>query len=219
MAVLDIKYDLNLETTEIDGKRHYITPEGNVYPSMTTILSRNEKGDQLKKWIEKVGVAEAERIRNNSAALGTAMHELAEAHIRGLPQPKASWQAVDRWHDIKPIVDNDVGRVFGIETALYTDTLKIAGRTDLVGEYKGIPAVIDFKNARRKRKREMITNYFLQCAGYAYMWYERTKDPETCPRQIVIIMTVENEGAEVFVENVKPWVEPLKEVIERCYYE
>lgn len=212
MAILDIRYHLDLDTTEVNGKRHYICPNG-VYPSMTTVLSAAEKDDTLKNWIAKVGVEEAERIRNNSAELGTEMHNLLEAHIRGEPYPKAGFQALDRFGDIRPALDNDVGRVFGIETALYSDVLKIAGRADLVAEYKGVPSIIDFKNARRKRKRSMITNYFMQCSGYAHMWWERTKDEETCPRQTVILMAVAGEGLEVFVEPIKPWIQPLKDVI------
>lgn len=213
MAILDIRYHLELDTTEVNGKRHYMTPEGNVYPSMTTVLSAAEKDDILKNWIAKVGVKEAEKIRDASATLGTEMHNLLEAHIRGEPYPKAGFQAKDRFGDIKPALDNDVGRVFGIETALYSDTLKIAGRADLVAEYKGVPSIIDFKNARRKRKRSMIDKYFMQCSGYAYMWWERTQDQETTPRQTVILMAVAGEGLEVFVEPITPWIEPLKKII------
>jgi len=217
VAILDLRYDVQLNTTEVNGKRHYVTPEGATYPSMTTVLSAQEKPEQLLKWIAKVGEKEAEKIRDRSAALGTEMHEIAEAHIRGIPYPKTGYLALDRFNDLKPIIDKDVGRVFGLETALYSDTLKLAGRADLIAEYKGRPAIIDFKNARRPRTKDMISNYFMQCAGYAYMWYERTQDEETCPRQIVILMTVENEGATVFVENVKPWVQPLKDVVAEFY--
>lgn len=213
MATLALSYHLDLDTQEHNGKRHYVTPEGNLYPSMTTVLSAAEKDDTLKNWIKKVGVKEAERIRNNSAALGTEMHEALEAYIRGEPLPKIGFQALERFGDIKVELDANVGRVFGLETALYSDTLKIAGRADLVAEYKGVPSIIDFKNARRKRKRSMISNYFMQCSGYAHMWWERTQDMETTPRQTVILMAVAGEGLEVFVEPIGPWIPKLKRVI------
>ena len=205
-------FHIDLDTVEVDGKRHYITPENNRYPSMTTVLSSMEKGDQLQKWIQKVGVAEAERIRNDSAQLGTEMHNMLEAHLRGEPLPGGSFRAKERFQDIRPELDNNVGKVFAIETALYSDKLKMAGRTDLMAEYKGIPSVIDFKNARRRRKRDMISNYFMQGTGYAQMYWEMTGDVESTPRQIVILMAIAGEGLEVFVEPIKPWLGPLKDL-------
>lgn len=214
MAILNPNglFHLDLDTVEVDGKRHYITPEGNRYPSMTTVLSSADKGDQLVKWIERVGVAEAERIRNDSAALGTEMHNMLEAYLRGETLPKSGFRAKERFGDIRPELDNNVGTVYAIETALYSDTLKMAGRTDLFAEYKGVPSVIDFKNARRRRKRSMISNYFMQGTGYAQMYWEMTKDPKTTPQQIVILMAIAGEGLEVFVEPIQPWLAPLKEL-------
>ncbi len=206
-------FHLDLDTEDVNGKRHYKTPEGNLYPSMTTVLSAADKGDQLVKWIAKVGEKEAERIRNDSAELGTEMHNMLEAYLREEPIPSGSFRAKERFQDIRPELDNNVGKVFAIETALYSDRLKLAGRTDLFAEYQGIPSVIDFKNARRRRKRSMISNYFMQGAGYSQMYWDMTKDVESTPRQIVILMAIAGEGLEVFVEPIKPWIEPLNKVI------
>lgn len=219
MAFLSPKglFHIDLDTVEREGKRHYITPEGNIYPSMTTVLSSADKGDQLQKWIERVGEKEAERIRNDSAKLGTEMHNLLEAHLRSEPYPKAGFRAKERFQDIRPELDDNVGEVFAIETALYSDRLKVAGRTDLMAMYKGVPSVIDFKNARRPRKRDMISNYFMQGAGYAQMYWEMTRDEETCPRQIVILMAVAGDGLHVFVEPIKPWLNPLRDLAEKYH--
>ena len=43
-----------LKTKTVDKKRFYVTPEGNEYPSITTILSpRNKAG--IMKWRKRVG--------------------------------------------------------------------------------------------------------------------------------------------------------------------
>ena len=34
-----LHYLPELKTKTVDGKRHYVTPEGNHYPSITTVLS------------------------------------------------------------------------------------------------------------------------------------------------------------------------------------
>jgi genome maintenance exonuclease 1 len=42
-----------------------------------------------------------------------------------------------------------------------------AGTTDLIGSWKGKPAILDFKQSNKVKKREYITDYFLQLAAYA----------------------------------------------------
>ena len=60
-----------LETKTIDKKRYYITPEGNEYPSITTVLSpRNKEG--LMKWRKKVGNDVATHIANKACLLYTS---------------------------------------------------------------------------------------------------------------------------------------------------
>ena len=50
-----------IRTEYINGKRHYITPEGNNYPSITTVLGEFSKVN-IQKWRERVGEAEANKI-------------------------------------------------------------------------------------------------------------------------------------------------------------
>jgi genome maintenance exonuclease 1 len=44
---------------------------------------------------------------------------------------------------------------------------KYAGTTDLVGVYRGNPAIIDFKQSLKPKKHEWIQDYFHQLAAYA----------------------------------------------------
>ena len=44
---------------------------------------------------------------------------------------------------------------------------KYAGTTDMVGLYKGRPAIIDFKQTNKPKKREWIQDYLMQLAAYA----------------------------------------------------
>jgi hypothetical protein len=57
-----------------------------ILPSVTTILQStqsDEKRASLAKWRRKVGENEAEKIRDEAAKRGTAMHEFLEMHLRG----------------------------------------------------------------------------------------------------------------------------------------
>ena len=60
-----------------------------------------------------------------------------------------------------------------------------AGTADCVGTYGDVPSLIDFKTARRVKKREWIEDYFLQGCAYANAHNVMFN---TEIRQIVILM-------------------------------
>ena len=61
---------------------------------------------------------------------------------------------------------NKITEVWGLEVGLILDNL-FAGTADCVGTYDGIPSLIDFKTAKKIKKREWIGDYFLQGCAYA----------------------------------------------------
>ena len=66
--------------TADDGKRYYVTPDGNAYQSVTTLTGKvNEKA--IKAWREKVGEEEATKISTRAANRGTSMHKLCEKYL------------------------------------------------------------------------------------------------------------------------------------------
>jgi genome maintenance exonuclease 1 len=60
----------------------------------------------------------------------------------------------------------NVDEYWGCEVPLYYSGL-YAGTTDCVGIWKGQPAIMDFKQTNKPKKREWIDDYFLQLAAYA----------------------------------------------------
>ena len=70
----------DITTESIKGKRFYVTPEGNKYPSITTVLSnRNKKG--LMEWRKRVGNDVATYISTKSATRGTHVHTMCEDYL------------------------------------------------------------------------------------------------------------------------------------------
>ena len=51
----------DMPTTTVDGKRHYTTPNGDRYPSVTTVLS-SMSAEGIAAWRARVGTEEANRI-------------------------------------------------------------------------------------------------------------------------------------------------------------
>jgi hypothetical protein len=52
----------------------------------------------------------------------------------------------------------------------------------------------------------------MQCAAYAIMWEERTGMPIT---QLVVLIAVDDNEPQVFIEHRDNWVQPLLDVIEQ----
>ena len=200
---------LDLKTENVDGKRHYVTPDGNKYISITTLLSNLSKAG-IQKWRERVGAEEANRISTKASRQGTGVHSICESYIKNedgfldgrMPNEVEMFQSIESLLDC---IDN----VHCVEGALYSDELKLAGRTDLIAEFNGELAVIDYKTSRKIKTWEMCHSYFMQGAFYAHAYEEQTGIPVN---DIVIIMAVENEKPLLFRETKERWLNPLNEV-------
>jgi hypothetical protein len=161
-----------LERVDMETGRHYLDSNNKAVPSVTTILSGTSKSkDGLIQWRNRVGEEEADRVIKQSTDIGTAVHEAIENYLNG-----KSWNNFEDTHDqllAKKISDkfiNDglkgITDIWGLEVGLLLDNL-YAGTADCVGEYDGIPTLIDFKTAKKIKKRDWIEDYFLQGCAYA----------------------------------------------------
>ena len=154
----------------IDGKRHYDI-DSEKLPSVTTILSATqseEKKKSLADWRARMGAQSADRIRDVSAMRGTAMHRYLEAYIDGSGHKDLTSIGKEAEPMAKRIIESGLGEldeVWGQEVTLYYPGL-YAGATDIVGVYEGQPAIIDFKQTNKPKKREWISDYFCQLGAY-----------------------------------------------------
>ena len=154
----------------IDGKRHYDVGEEKL-PSVTTILSAtqsDEKRKSLADWKARMGPEFADRIRDLAAMRGTAMHRYLEAFIDGSGHKDLTSIGKEAEGMAKKIIESGLGEleeVWGQEVTLYYPGL-YAGATDIVGIYEGQPAIIDFKQTNKPKKREWISDYFAQLGAY-----------------------------------------------------
>ena len=200
----------DLQTENINGKRHYVTPQGNKYLSITSLLS-NLSAKGISEWRKRVGEAEANKITRQASGRGTRLHTLCEQYIENKESflEDALPDVIDMFYSINPFLDR-IDNVHVVEGALYSDELGVAGRTDLIAEFDGYLSVIDYKSSRKVKNWEMCHAYFMQGAFYAYAYEELTGTPLN---NIVIIMAVENDKPLLFRETRNRWLNPLKQVI------
>ena len=197
-----------LQAEYINGGRVYTTPEGNKYSSVTTVLGELSKAG-IQKWRKSIGEAEANKITGKASRRGTRLHSICESYIKNedgylegqLPDVLAMFQSIE------PIFKR-INNVHGVELGLYSDHLGLAGRTDLIAEFDGRLSVIDYKSSAKRKKYEHCYNYFAQCTAYAIMYEERTTIPID---QVVIIVAVESDEPQLFIEKRDSWVHRIWE--------
>jgi len=199
-----------LQSETINDKRYYTTPSGEKYPSITTVLSSLSR-DSIAAWRKKVGEEEANRISRTASNRGTKIHSIAEAYLNNEPHYMRDVMPnhKETFLTIRPLLDK-IDNIWYQECALYSDTLKVAGRVDCIGEYDGVLSVIDFKTSSRVKKKEDITSYFLQTTFYALALEEMIGNPVN---QIVIIMSVDDHSPLVFIEQTENYIDELVRVV------
>ena len=160
-----------LSRTSLDGKRVYQCPDGNAVASVTTILDSTKDKTHLLEWRKRVGEETAKRITKEASGMGTRMHKYIENYINdgswGTPGSNPySQQAFKMAQVVHENALKDVNEIWGSEVGLYFPKI-YAGTTDCVGQYKGNPCIIDFKQTNKPKKKEWVEDYFLQLVAYA----------------------------------------------------
>jgi CRISPR/Cas system-associated exonuclease Cas4 (RecB family) len=159
----------NCKQVNQNGKRVYLTPDGESLPSVTTILSATKDMTHLNEWKKRIGEEKAAQITREAAGVGTAMHSNLERFVAGIErQPGNNLVHVQANKMADIIIEqglSKVNEVWAMEQSLYFPGL-YSGTTDLVGVHDGEPAVMDYKQTNKPKKSEWIDDYRLQLVAY-----------------------------------------------------
>jgi genome maintenance exonuclease 1 len=207
-----------LSRTAKNGKRHYETPDGRTVPSVTTVLSATKDMTHLHAWRKRIGAEKAAQITQESANIGTVMHSSLEKHVKGEARKPGSNLIHQKAHAMaNVIIDNglkDVSEVWGSEVSLHYPEL-YAGTTDLVGVYKNAPAIMDFKQARKLKKKEWVEDYYLQLVAYSEA-HNKIYDTQIKTGRI-FICTQNNQFQTFDIDNYDQWVGKWYAKLEQYY--
>jgi ATP-dependent exoDNAse (exonuclease V) beta subunit len=193
--------------------RIYTVPSGKKYVSVTTVLSAVADKSWLQEWRKAVGEDVADQITRDAANRGSSLHNIIERHYRGelldIDRHSSGWNLYKSLliylKKIKPL---------SLELPLWSDHLRIAGRTDCIGIYEDRLSIIDFKSSRREKREEEINDYFLQCTLYAMMLYELLGIE--C-KQIVVLIGSEKGFPQVFKRETRTYVKEAVDAVKRYY--
>ena len=201
-----------IKATTTDGVRLYETPEGNHYPSITTVLSvRNKKG--LHDWRKRVGDDVANYVARKAANRGTAVHHMCEDYLNNdfdEEKHKKKFLPYVLFNQLRESVLRKVNDIYSQEAGLYSDKYKVAGRVDCIAEYDGELSIIDFKTSSKERSDEWNESYYIQASAYAEMFEERTG---IAINQVVILVVTEDGVVQEFVKNKTEYLPLLSDAI------
>ena len=200
-----------------DGVRLYETPEGNKYPSITTVLSiRNKKG--LHEWRKRVGNEVANYVARTAAARGTKVHHMCEDYLNNVyTNYPSKWEKHKKdflpyclFNQLKEQALCNIDGIYAQEAGLYSDKYKVAGRVDCIAKYNGTPSIIDFKTSSRERNDDWNENYYIQGSAYAEMFGERTGIEVS---QVVILVVTEDGTVQEFIKDKHNYLDALVESV------
>ncbi len=179
---------VNIKSVQAEFGRYYNTPDGEWYPSVTTIIGAfPEQG--LLDWKARVGPEEAARVGKAAAYRGQVMHNLCEQYLLNEPiDTNVNPMFFNLFTKIKTLLDKHVTTVYGIECPLYSTLMKTAGRCDSVAAWDNQPAILDFKSSTQHKRKEWVQGYFEQMSAYSAMFEERTG---VKARKLVVILATE----------------------------
>ena len=194
---------IEMNAQMVEGKRLYSTPDGNFYPSITTVIGNNAKKQAgLAKWRARVGKEKAAAISTRSASRGTAFHSITEDYLNkclDIDQYKDHPLPVIMFEQTKKTLDR-ISNIYLQEAALYSDNLEVAGRVDCIGEFDGELSIIDFKTSAEPKREVYLYDYFVQETAYACCLQELYG---ITVKQLVTIVACENGETQVVIKPPK----------------
>ena len=215
------------KTVSLNGKRYYDVGIDKLLPSVTTVIGEFADKSGIKHWIERVGADKAEKITKFSANRGTVMHQMIEYFLTSFEREERL-RLMEAREKIKGYCESEgftrderrmgerlfynfyntdtfdrIKRVDKLEEAVWsTKNGGFAGRTDAIYENQnGGIIILDFKTARKAKKRKWIDDYFLQASAYYIAYWEMTG--------------VKPEGGEIWISNEQEGFPQVFEIYEK----
>jgi ATP-dependent exoDNAse (exonuclease V) beta subunit len=215
---MKFNYTTEMRVDTLPTGRTYHTPSGS-YASITTILGKTSPNQVwLQRWKDNVGEEEAARISKAATDRGTLIHEYVEKYFNSediscsLAQEPTDIQFMT--NNLIKGVSSGIQEIYGQEQILWSNKYRYAGRTDMVGVWKGKPSIIDFKTSKKPKTDAQIRDYYLQCCSYAVAHNELFG---TGIKDAVVVITTETNTFQVFEKSLPPFLYELKNRINTFY--
>jgi len=205
----------NVKRILVDGTRYYVVEDKNVsYPSVTSVISFVNRA-KWADWQSKVGLEEANRKRKHSTTRGTNFHTLTEIYLKNEDYRSSKEYQVPlvnlMFNSAKKHLDNRISNIQLQEETMYSHKICLAGTVDLICDFDGELAVVDFKTAEKTKPEEWLEDYFVQLSAYWAMFSEKTGQ---APKKLVVFLVAENGEVQVVERtNIMDYLKTLQNYV------
>ena len=177
--------------TIMGNEQQYYVIDGEKLVRVSTVLSHCEDKTHLHRWKQRVGVEEANQIKNDAARLGTRVHKALEL-VKTDKQKLENYLLNMSEEDAKNVrhylgnyadFSNNFTPLFQEKKLHFKDPITLheyAGTPDAVGHIEddlyddkgnlileaGALVLIDYKNYKRQKHTKFLTKAFLQLGAY-----------------------------------------------------
>jgi len=214
-----MKFDYkDVQTIEEFNLRWYVINEELAFPSITSMLGKTQSEEtrqSLENWKASIGEEKAAEISLEATTNGTAVHLLIEMFLKGeeIDESKFTEQQIKSFKSVKGYLKK-INEVWGQEVALFSTKLRIAGRCDCIGVYKGKASILDWKTSSKIKSDDMIEDYKYQLAFYAQAHNEMYG---TNIDHGVIIMATKDGFPLEFCVDLNKYFDKLEARVQRFY--
>ena len=189
--------------------------------SPTRILNGTKDKSGLEAWRKRVGEEEANRITEESISIGKSMHKYLENSIwkfcinhrlgdkwisKYAKRPPLVNPAYHPYAELATKMGNIILEkglkdrlewVYGVEAHIFY-SIYYRGVIDLVGQYEGEEAIVDFKTKKQMPKEEWTEDWKMQVAAYgmAHNLHCRTH----IKKGVILLVTREGEFKRIIIE-------------------
>ena len=209
------KFEDNLRRKQIDGIRHYLKEGSTIaYPSVTSVLSFIN-GPKFAEWRKRVGEEAANKKTKHATTRGTRLHTLFEHYLNnddvtGLDEYQVPLVNL-MFKSAKSELAKHITNIYQQETQMSSDRLCLAGTVDLICDWDGELAVVDFKTSERTKPEAWLESYFVQLSAYWAMFSEATG---VVPKKLVVFLVAENGDIQIVERrNIMDYLKTLRDYV------
>jgi hypothetical protein len=210
----------DLECRDSNHGRYYKIPNGEEYPSVTTILGYESDDSWLDAWRERIGYDEAEKRTKRAQDRGEKVHQMLERYLNNEPKENIilgeNPDYVRLFNQMRMHLSK-VSNIRAMEKALWSDTIKTAGRVDLICDFDGVPSIVDYKTKTWFDTFKNVDSHFEQCAAYSILWTERTG--ELIDNGVLIIGSENGHSPFLYIDKLYRHVDKFCRKVENYYEE
>ena len=206
----------NLSQFLIEGVRHYGVDDQIAYPSITSVISWiNRK--KFADWRQKVGEEAANKKTKKATTRGSRLHRVFEEYCANLDHTSLKEWEVPliqlMFQAAKPHLDKRVTAVYQQETRMCSRKLCLAGTVDLIADFDGELAIVDFKTSEKEKPEEWLEDYFVQLSAYWAMFSEATG---VVPKKLVVFLVAENGDVQIVERtNIMDYLTTLQDYVSK----